>query len=173
MALTPPAVTNWVADSGSSNHTTPVRPPTSIDPPSIVVGNGSALSVTSVGDSALPNPFYLNNVFFTHGIIQNILSVRRFTTDNWCFMEFDLFDLSVKDLYTQNVITRCNSSGHLYAMRLPSHPPSSHASAPSALVASASTWHRRLIHPGVDVLSKLSHKSSIVCSRRTHDICHV
>jgi transposase InsO family protein len=69
------------------------------------------------------------------------------------------------------VITRCNSSGPLYTMRLPSHPPSSPASAPSALVASTSTWHRCLGHPGVDVLSKLSHESNVVCSRCTHDIC--
>jgi hypothetical protein len=68
-------------------------------------------------------------------------------------MEFDPFDLSMKDLSTQNVITRCNSSGPLYMMRLPSHPaPSSLASTPSALLASVSTWHRRLGHPGVDVL---------------------
>jgi hypothetical protein len=88
-------------------------------------------------------------------------------------MEFDPFDLSVKDLSTQNVITRCNSLGPLYTMHLPSHPsPSSPTSAPSALVASASAWHRRLSHPGVDVLSKLSHDSSVVCFRRTHDLCH-
>ena len=149
MALTPPAVTDWVADSGASNHTTSdagnltsVRPTTSTDPSSIVVGNGSALPVTSVGDSALPGPFYLNNVLVTPDIIQNLLSVRRFTTDNWCSMEFDPFGLSVKDLSTQKVITRCNSSGPLYTMCLPSHPPLSPASAPSALVASASTWHR-------------------------------
>jgi hypothetical protein len=35
-----------------------------------------------------------------------------------------------------------------------------------------STWHRRLGHPGVDVLSKLSHDSSVVYSRRSHDIYH-
>jgi hypothetical protein len=87
-------------------------------------------------------------------------------------MEFDPFDLSVKDLSTQNVITRCNSSGPLYTMCMPSHPPSSHVSAPSALVASVSTWHRRLSHPGVDIISKLSQESSVICSRCTHDICH-
>jgi hypothetical protein len=96
MALTPPAVTDWVTDFGISNHITSdignlnfVHPPTSTDPSSIIVGNGSALSVTSVGDSALPDPFYLNNVLVTPDIIQNLLSVRRFTTDNWCSMEFD------------------------------------------------------------------------------------
>jgi hypothetical protein len=77
MALTPSAVIDWVADSGASNHTTSnasnlssVRPPTFTDPSSIVVGNGSALPITSVGDSALPGPFYLNNVLVTPDIIQ-------------------------------------------------------------------------------------------------------
>jgi hypothetical protein len=180
MTLTPLVVTDWVVDSGASNHTTSdasnltfVRPPTSTDPSSIVVSNGSALPVTSVGDSALSNPFYLNHVLITPDIIQNLLSVRHFTTDNWCSMEFDPFGLSVKDISTQNVITMCNSLGPLYMMRLPTHPaPSSLASAPSVLVASASTWRRHLGHPSVDVLSKLSHDSSVFCSRRTHDLCH-
>jgi hypothetical protein len=107
MVLTPPTVTDWVTDSSTFNHTTSdannltsVHPPTSIDPSSIVVGNGSALPITSVGDSALPGLFYLNNVLVTHNIIQNILSIHLFTTDNWCSMEFDSFGLSVKDLST-------------------------------------------------------------------------
>jgi hypothetical protein len=155
MALTPPAVTDWVTDSGALNHTTSdadnltsVRPPTSTDPLSIIADNGSSLLVTSVGDSTLPDLFYLNNVLVILDIIQNLLSVRRFTTNNWCSIEFDQFDLSVNDLSTRNVITRCNSSGHLYTMHLPSHHAhSSHASAPSTLVASTSrpSWCRRPI----------------------------
>jgi hypothetical protein len=118
MALTPPVVTYWVVDSGASNHTTSnvgkltsVCPPASTNPSSIIVGNRSALLVTSVGDSTLTGLFYLNNVLVTPDIIQNLLSVHRFTTNNWCSMEFDPFGLSVKDLSTWNVITRCNSSG--------------------------------------------------------------
>jgi hypothetical protein len=145
--LTPPAVTDWVIDSGASNHTisdagnlTSVHPPTSTDPSSIIVSNRSALPVTSVENSALPDPFYLNNVLVTHDIIQNLLSDHCFTTDNWCSMEFHPFGLFVKDLSTWNVITRCNSLVPLYMMHLPSLPaPSSDVSAPSALVASAST----------------------------------
>jgi hypothetical protein len=116
MVLTPPTVTNWVTDSDASNHTTSdagnltsIHPPTFTDPSS--VGNGSALPVTSVGDSALPDPFYLNNVLVTPDIIQNLLSVCRFTTDNWCSIEFDPLGLFMKDLSTRNMITRCNSSG--------------------------------------------------------------
>jgi hypothetical protein len=76
MALTPPVVTDWVVDSDASNHTTsdvsnftPVHPPKFTDPSSIIVGNGSALPVTSVGDSALPGLFYLNNILVTPDII--------------------------------------------------------------------------------------------------------
>jgi hypothetical protein len=180
MTIVPPVVTNWVADSGASNHTTSdadnltsVRPPHISDPSSIIVGNGSSLPITSVGDTTLPGPFYLNNIFVTLDIIQNLLSVHRFTTDNGCSIEFDPFGLSMKDLSTRNVITRYDSSGPLYTMRLPSRStPSSSVAAPTALVASTFTWHHRLGHPGVDTLSKLSNASSIICSRCTHDLCH-
>jgi hypothetical protein len=76
MVLTPPAVTDWVTNSVASNHTTSdvgnltsVHPPTSTDPSSIIVGNGSALPTTLVGDSALSSLFYLNNVLVTPDII--------------------------------------------------------------------------------------------------------
>jgi hypothetical protein len=126
-----------------------------------------------MGDTALFGPFYLNNILITSDIIQNLLSVRRFTTDNLCSMEFNPFGFYMKDLSTRNMITRCDSSGPLYIMRLPScSTPSSSVAAPIALVASASTWHRRLGHPGIDTMSKLSNASSIICSGHTHDLCH-
>jgi hypothetical protein len=147
MALTPPTVIDWVIDSGASNHTnsdagnlTYVHPLSSTDPSSIIVGNGSALLVASVGYSALPDLFYLNNALVTPDIIQNLLFARHFTTDNWCSIEFDPFGLFVKYLSMRNVITKCNSSRALYMMCLSSHPtPSSHVAAPLALVASVST----------------------------------
>jgi hypothetical protein len=65
-----------------------------------------------------------------------------------------------------------SSTSNLYTMHLPLHPtPSLHVAAHFTLVASTSTYHRHLNHPSVDVLSKLSHSSSVVCSRRTHDLC--
>jgi hypothetical protein len=136
-----------VADFGASNHTTSdtgnltyIRPPHINDPSSIIVGNRSSLSVTSVGETTLFGPFYLNNVLVTPDIIQNLLSVRRFTTDNWCSTEFNPFGLSVKDLSTRNVIIRHDSSRPLYTMCLPSRStPSSSVAARTALVASAST----------------------------------
>jgi hypothetical protein len=43
-------------------HALPLPSPHSSHPSSIVVGNGSTLPVTSVGDSVLPGPFYLNDI---------------------------------------------------------------------------------------------------------------
>jgi hypothetical protein len=190
MALQPPhnSINDWVADSGASHHTTHsvgnisnLRPLNSARPSSIVVGNGSTLPVSSVGDSVIPGPFYLNNILLAPDIVQNLLSVHRFTTDNLCSMEFDHFGLSVKDVTTRNVIARSNSIDPLYTLRLPSSTASSHISpcamstiaAPRILAAVAmSTRHRCLGHPGPDALSSLSRSSFISCTSTTHDFCH-
>jgi hypothetical protein len=82
-----------VADSGATHHTTPsvdnistLRPLASSNPSSIIVGNDSSLPITSVGDSVgdsvLPSPFYLNNILLASDMVQSLLSVHRFTTDN-------------------------------------------------------------------------------------------
>jgi hypothetical protein len=77
------------------------------------------LSITSVGDSILSRSFYLNNILLAPDIIQSLLSIHRFMTDNWCSMEFDQFGLFVKDLTTRNVIVGSNSTSSLYTMHLP------------------------------------------------------
>jgi hypothetical protein len=114
-------------------------------------------------------------------IVQSFLSIRRFTSDNWCSMEFDPFGLSVKDLTTRNVIAMSNSTGPLYTLRLPSSTASNRTSscamsviaAPRILAAVAtSMWHRCLGHPDPDVLSSLSRSSFISCTSTTHDFCH-
>jgi hypothetical protein len=159
-----------VADSDVTHHTTPsagnistLRPFALSNLSSIVVSNVSSLPITSVGVSVLPGPFYLNNILFALEMVQSLLSVRCFTTDNWCSMEFDPFDLPVKDLTTKNVIVRSNSIGPLHTMRLlGSLTPSFSVVAtlttvPHALTAVAlTTCHHRLGHSGPDALCSLS-----------------
>jgi hypothetical protein len=131
-----------VANSDAMHHTTPsvdnistLCPLNSSNSSSIIVGNGSSLPITSVGDSVLPGLFYLNNILLAPDMIESLLSVCCFTTDNWCSMEFDSFGLSVKDLSIQNVIIRSNSTGPLYTMCLPR----STAPSPDAVAALAAT----------------------------------
>jgi hypothetical protein len=162
-----------VADSDATHHTTPsvgnistLHPLALSTPLSIVVGNNSSLLITSVGDSVLLGSFYLNNILLAPDMVQSLPSVRHFTTDNWCSMELDPFDLSVKDLTTKNVIVRSNSTGPLYTMRLPGSltPSSSTVAALAAVphtltVVALTTWHCHLGHPGPDALSSLSRSS--------------
>jgi hypothetical protein len=125
------------------------------------------LSVTSVGDTVLLGPFYLNNVLVTPDIIKNLLFVHQFITNNWCSMEFDHFGLFVKDLATRNVITRCNSFGQLYTICLSTtrHPQASTYYFLTVAAAPISLWHRCLDHTGPDALSKLSTSSAIICNK--------
>jgi hypothetical protein len=123
MVLAPPSF-DWVIDSGASYHTTPTtcilsrsHPHPATRPTSIVVGNGSTLPVTSVGVSVLPGPFYLNDVLVAPQITHNLLSVRRFTTDNSCSIEFDPSGFSVNNLATRTPLARCDSNGPLYTLR--------------------------------------------------------
>jgi hypothetical protein len=156
-------------------HISSPRPPSLAHLSSIVVGNGFVLPVTSVGDSVLPGPFYLNDVLIAPDLFQSLLSIHHFTTDNSCSMEFDPFGLFVKDLATRHVLARYDNTGPLYTLPLPTSPTPTPRVVPYALAtaASSATWHRRLGHPGPDVLSKLSSSSAITCPRgRDDSLCH-
>jgi hypothetical protein len=128
MALHPPrtSVQDWVVDSSATHHTTPsvgnistLHPLNLSNPSSIIIGNGSSLLINSVGDSVLLGPFYLSNILLAPDMVQSLSSVCRFTTANWCSIKFDSFNLSMKDLSTQNMIVRSNITGPLYTMCLP------------------------------------------------------
>jgi hypothetical protein len=149
----------------------PSPPPPFLPSPSIVVGNSSTLSVTSVGASILPVLFYLNDVLVAPHITHNLLSIHRFTTDNSCSIEFDPFGFSVKDLATRTPLARCDNSGPLYTLR----PSSTDVSSPPILVSttSSTSWHRRLGHLGPDVMTKLTSNLDISCNRGYFEgLCH-
>jgi hypothetical protein len=80
-----------VTDSDVTHHITPsvgnistLRHLALSNPSSIIVGNGSSLPITSVGDSVLPRSFYLNNILLAPDMVQSLLSIRRLTIYNWC-----------------------------------------------------------------------------------------
>jgi hypothetical protein len=70
------------------------------DLPNLVINN----------NLVLPRPFYLNDVMLAPNLVQSLISVSHFTTDNFCSMEFDLFGLSVKDLAIRRVLVRYDST---------------------------------------------------------------
>jgi hypothetical protein len=92
-------------DSGASSHMTSTdgillsRLPPSYT--SITVGNGHNLPITYRGSSVLPtssSTFTLSDVLVVPSLVRNLLSVRQFTRDNNCSIEFDALGFSVKDI---------------------------------------------------------------------------
>jgi hypothetical protein len=101
----------------------------------------------------LSSPSYLNNVLVAPNI-QNLLSVCRFTIGNHCSLEFNPWGLTIHDLTSHVVVARCDSFAPLYPICFSPHLPLSRVATPYAhtVVASASTWHRRLGQLGHNVL---------------------
>jgi hypothetical protein len=124
--LTPPMGPEWIADTGATYHITPdhgiltsVRPPSSSLPSSIMVANGSCLPVTFVGVASTPGSFCIPDVLVAPSLVHNLLSIRRFTADNSCSVEFDSSGLTMKDSATRRPLLRCDNTGPLYTLRLP------------------------------------------------------
>ncbi|GJV42719.1 ribonuclease H-like domain-containing protein [Tanacetum coccineum] len=95
------------------------------------------------------------------------MSVRQFTRDNNCTVEFDEFCFSVKDFLTRHTLLKCDSSGDLYHVTQPSLTP--HA----LLSVSLTTWHQRLGHPGEEVFRSLVSRQFISCNKdKSPHVCH-
>ncbi|GJZ47317.1 ribonuclease H-like domain-containing protein [Tanacetum coccineum] len=113
--------------------------------PSVHVGDGKSIPITNTGHSIIPShhrPLHLHNVLVTLNIIKNLISVRQFTRENNCTIEFDAFGFSMKDYLTRHILLRCDSSSDLYLVTKPLTSPI------TFLSTSASTWHQCLRHPG-------------------------
>lgn len=133
---------------------------------SVIVGNGSSIPVTTIGSSSIKTstkPLVLNNVLVTPDIVKNLISVRKFTKDNWCSVDFDLFGFTVKDLQTRKALLRCDSSGDLYSL------PASFKKPPvvsSALLAfSPDLWHKRLGHLNNVSLNSVFRSNPLLCNK--------
>ncbi|GJU23555.1 ribonuclease H-like domain-containing protein [Tanacetum coccineum] len=138
--------------------------------PSIHVGDGNSIPVTNTGHSIISSihrPLHLHNVLVTPNIIKNLISIRQFTRDKNCTIEFDAFGFSVKDFLTRHILLRCDNSGDLYPVTKPSTTPT------AFLSTSTFTWHQRLGHLGDEVLRSLVSRQFISCNKEksTH-ICH-
>ncbi|GJR92139.1 ribonuclease H-like domain-containing protein [Tanacetum coccineum] len=133
--------------------------------PSILVGDGHSIPVTNTGHSILPTPtksLHLNNVLITHHIVKNLIFVR----DNNCTIEFDAFVFSVKDFLTHRVLLRCDSTGDLYPITVPSP-------IPYAFLVSQHMWHQRLGHLGGEVLRRLVSSNFISYNKEKPPVlCH-
>ncbi|GKA02740.1 hypothetical protein Tco_0675521 [Tanacetum coccineum] len=104
---------------------------------SVIVENESSIPVINSGHVQITNPYrslHLRNVHVTPNIIKNLVSVRKFTTDNKCFIDFDPYGFIVRDYHTRQTLLRCDSTCDLYPL---------HVAAPAfaLLTNNHSLWH--------------------------------
>ncbi|KAL8248736.1 hypothetical protein R6Q59_005604 [Mikania micrantha] len=157
----------WYLDTGASAHVThnsgKLESFSDYSPiASIFVGNGNRIPVMGSGNVRITTsskPLQLNNVLFNPNIIKNLISVRKFNTDNYTSIEFDPFGFSVKDFRDGTILSRHNSSSDLY--------PLTNASATACVVSTkdAPFWHHRLGHPGQPVMEFLRSKNFVSCNK--------
>ncbi|GKD32905.1 ribonuclease H-like domain-containing protein [Tanacetum coccineum] len=134
---------------------------------SIIVKNGS-IPVTHSGHVQIPNsyrPLHLRNVLVTPNIIKNLVSVRKFTTNNKCSIDFDPYGFTVRDYHTRQTLLRCDNTVDLYPLHVV-------ASAFALLTNNHSLWHQRLGHLGDAVIQTLSSRGLVFYNKNTQHLCH-
>lgn len=144
-----------------------------LTPQQIIIGNGMSMPVYQIGHATLPTKsasLTLNNVLISSSFIKNPIFVRSLTRDNNVSVEFDPFGFSIKDLPTQTVLLRNDSSGDLNLARavrrliVENH--SFHANHSSAL------RHARLGRPGQASLQQVLASFDFTSSKSENHTCY-
>jgi len=118
----------------------------------ITVGSGQSIPIRGYGHTSVPSPnpsLSLKNVLHAPKLIKNLVSVRKFTTDNNVCVMFDPFGFSVND-----------STSDLYPITFTSPNQISHH---SAFLAST-LWHDCLGHLRASILESLQFNKMIDCT---------
>lgn len=103
----------------------------------VFFGDGSKMPIQKIGSSIIPqsNPYFtltLITIFITVFVIKILISVRPFTRDNKCSIEFDFF-FFVKEYHAKETFLRCERKGYIYLIA---------TTLPQALTTiTPSSWH--------------------------------
>ena len=149
----------WFLDSGASSHVTDSQGILTSSshslkhvPSTILVGNGEHLPVRATRSTTLhPHNFRLTDILVSPHVVTSLISVRKFTKDNSCSIEFFPCDFLVKDLRTRQVLMISASTGDIDPF-IGNKP----ARASALLTTTSDLWHRRLGHPDAHTLSTIS-----------------
>ncbi|KAF3786626.1 hypothetical protein EJ110_NYTH25134 [Nymphaea thermarum] len=110
----------WYPDTGTTNHIVASDDMMHNKAPqdgqeNVMIGSSSRLSIKHTGDLLVDvngNSFKLKNTLHVPTIAHNLLSVRKFTTDNDCLFEFSPYEFVIKDRRTNKIILqgpkKCN-----------------------------------------------------------------
>lgn len=160
-------------DTGASSHmTNDAGILTNLVPYSgsdqVLVGNGSQLNITHIGDCNQYKNLKLNKVLLVPNIKKNLISVSQLVKDNSCICEFTDSEFIVKDRETGKILATGNRKGDLYALK---------KDAVAAMIAvrsgkaPADRLHDRLGHPKLKSIKALASQHLIEINSKNHIIC--
>ncbi|KAJ4767139.1 hypothetical protein LUZ62_077514 [Rhynchospora pubera] len=150
--------TEWILDSGASNHVTSDLNNLSSfyaynGEDNLQIGNGMGLKICHIGSTYLslsPSTIKLCDVLHVPNFSKNLISLSRLLLDNPSLtIHFSNSSCMIKDHHTMSTILQLHSHHGLFSLDL-SHP------LPQAFLgarASSSIWHSRLGHPSSSTTS--------------------
>lgn len=149
---------------------------------SITVGNGSNIPIHHVGDGLLPTPnksLVLSEILHAPHINHNLLSVHQLARDNHCRIIFDSEGYVVQDKTTNKVLYQGTCSQGLYSFPNNLSQLLHHNTTTTGLVSKTTiphlTWHFRLGHPSISIMTHLS-KNQLIPLSPSHSFnsfsCH-
>ena len=172
MTLIDPTDNQWYMDSGATAHLansagTLKSVLNGRTGKTITVANSIKVPIESSGSLSFPTrnrPLALKSVLVTPSLIKNLISVRRFTKDNSCSVEFEPLGFTLKDLRSQKRILRSDSTWDLYPL-LPSPNKATIPQPQAFFTTSSNVWHRRLSHCNNQTLNSLLSNSVLSCNK--------
>lgn len=124
---------SWYPDSGATNHLTNASPVSSMTttytgPGKVLVGNGTALRMSTIGNLVIPTQsrtLNLQNMLHIPCVTNNVLFVSQFAKDNQVYVEFHDSYCLMKDSMSHRVLLRGFESNGLYKLSLSGFSPNS------------------------------------------------
>ncbi|CAA0807454.1 Unknown protein [Striga hermonthica] len=161
---------DWCLDSGASTHMT--NQPETLDSlksysgnSSVIVGNGSNLSISHIGSCRLPNGMRLNDVLVVPHLTKNLVSISKLTSDLPVDVVFSGNLFLIQHRETKEPLARGRCDGGLYYMDRWC-PALAAAVRNKVSKASFELWHCRLGHASSSIISLLQKTTSRIYTTR-------
>jgi hypothetical protein len=164
----------WLADSGANAHITNQLKNLQIQQPfrqkeEVAVGNGIGIQIKNTSSTLFHSPhssFKMSNILHCPQASTNLLSIKKFCKDNFCYFILTLSHYFVKDLLTHATLLEWRSENGLYPLKLGRNLCKENKTFTVFLGIRTTSlvWHFRLRHPFLEIVNHVVKEQSLPIS---------